>query len=91
MTIHRLDSRPAGSQGVAVRSGPDVGLRQVTTDQLKTVLRQLHRGELQCPLTPVGLAALGLQHQSERILNAMRGLDAAGVRAVLVSTLAERL
>ncbi|MGB1276193.1 MAG: hypothetical protein ACPG77_10625 [Nannocystaceae bacterium] len=74
-----------------MRTGPDVGLRQVPTDELKTVLRQLHRGELECPVTPLGFAALGLQHQSERFMGALRGLSDDGVRAVLVSTLAERL
>ncbi|MCA9695670.1 MAG: hypothetical protein KC636_39195 [Myxococcales bacterium] len=73
-----------------MRDGPDLGLRRVPTEALQTMLRQLHRGQLACPITPVALAGLGLQDLSESIMNGLRGLDAAGVRAVLVAVLGER-
>lgn len=74
-----------------MRSGPDVGLRQVPTEALQTLLRHLHRGEVDCPLAPIRLAAIGLQVHSERLMNALRGLESGGVRSVLVAVLAERL
>lgn len=73
------------------RSGPDLALRQVSTDALKTLLRHVHHGTIELPLAPIPLAAIGLQEQAERLLGAMRGLDAAAVRAVLVAVLAERI
>jgi hypothetical protein len=68
-----------------------VGLRHVDTEQLELLLRMLHKEELAFPLTPVELARIGLQEPSEVILGTLRGLDCGGVRAVLVSVLAERL
>ncbi|MEZ4452015.1 MAG: hypothetical protein R3B09_21305 [Nannocystaceae bacterium] len=73
------------------RSGPDLALRQVPTDALKTLLRHVHHGTIELPLAPVPLVAIGLQDQVERLLGAMRGLESAAVRAVLVAVLAERL
>lgn len=73
------------------RSGPDIGLRYLPTEVLKKLLRHLHHGEVECPLRPIPLAALGLQVHAERLLGTLRGLDAAGVRAVLVAVLAERI
>lgn len=61
------------------------------TEALQTLLRNLHRDAIECPLAPIRLAALGLQEHSERLMNGLRGLEAAGVRAVLVAVLAERL
>jgi hypothetical protein len=54
------------------------------------MLRQLHRNELTCPLTPAGVVCLGLQDDMEAVFSVMRGLDQSGVRAVLVAVLAER-
>ncbi|MCB9702112.1 MAG: hypothetical protein H6711_09470 [Myxococcales bacterium] len=73
------------------RNGPDIGLRWIPTATLKKLLRHVHHQEIECPLAPIPLAALGLQEQAERLLGALRGLDAAGVRAVLVAVLAERI
>jgi hypothetical protein len=70
---------------------PNVGLRQLGTEQLQLLLKLLHRGELAFPLTPLELARIGLQDPSEYVLAVVRGLDQAAVRAVLVSVLAERL
>lgn len=74
-----------------VKGPPNVGLRLVETEHLRLLLKLLHQGEVECPLTPVELARIGLQDPSEYILGAMRGLDATAVRAVLVSVLAERM
>jgi len=74
-----------------VSSGPNVGLRQVSTPVLKKLLLHVHRGEVEAPLAPIPLAALGLQAHTEPLLNHLRGLEISGVRAVLVAVLAERL
>jgi hypothetical protein len=65
------------------------GLTTLTTPQLQLLLRALHRGELPCPIDRVGLATVGLLHLGDE-LEALRGLEANGVRAVLISVLAER-
>lgn len=70
---------------------PKVGLTGVPTHLLKRALRAVHRGELGVPLTINGLAAVGLQDVGPPLLQQLRGLDEAAVRAVLVSVLAERL
>ena len=69
----------------------ELGLKTVPTDGLKLMLRQLHRGELTCPLTVTGVVCLGLQDHLAAILNVMRDLDHAAIRAVLVAVLAERM
>ncbi len=69
----------------------EFGLTQVATDDLKTMLRYLHRKEMNCPLTPAELARFGLQHCSPSLLNHLRGLSAEAVRAVVVGILAERI
>ena len=69
----------------------EFGLTQVSTEDLKTMLRYLHRGEMNCPLTPAELARFGLQRCSGSILGHMRELDVQGCRAVVVAVLAERL
>ena len=69
----------------------EFGLTQVPTEDLKTLLRYLHRGELRCPLTPAELARFGLQARSASLLNHLRGLESEAVRAVVVGVLAERI
>jgi len=76
---------------VGVPNASNLGLAQVTTEQLRTLLRGLHRETLTCPLTPAGLAGHGLQEPSGMILGHMRALDRAAVHAVVVAVLAERL
>jgi len=66
------------------------GLLEVSTDDLKRALSMLHRGEFDIPISPWGLARIGLQHVQNPLLAQLRGLDAAGVRAVLTCVLAER-
>lgn len=66
------------------------GLTGVRTTDLERALRMHVRGELDLPVTIIGFARVGLQHCAGPLLDALRGLDAAGVRAVLVVALAER-
>ena len=66
------------------------GLASVATERLERMFRHLHRQELACPLTPVGLVCIGLQDNLEAVMSVLRGLDRSGVRAVLVAVLAER-
>jgi len=66
-------------------------LTSVPTDDLKKALSLLHRGELQCPLTPLELVRSGFQTHLDAMLGHLRNLDAAGVRAVLTAVLSERL
>lgn len=66
------------------------GLTEVSTDALRTALRALHRNDLEVPVTIAGLTRHGLQEQAGPLLASLRGLDSAGVRAVLVCVLAER-
>ena len=70
---------------------PGQGLTQLPTDQLKTLLKRLHRGELQCPIDAQSIASAGFQHRHAELMDALRGLDEPGVRAVLVCVLAERM
>lgn len=68
-----------------------LALTTVPTDSLKQALRLLHRGELQFPLTALEVTRTGLQAHQEALLAHLRGLDEAGVRAVLTAVLAERM
>lgn len=70
--------------------GYAAGLTEVSTEDLKRALAMLHRGELDVPVSPWGLARIGLQHVQNPLLAQLRGLDTAGVRAVLTCVLAER-
>jgi hypothetical protein len=70
--------------------GTHVGLVDVATSDLERALRAVHKGELAAPVTPLGLSLAKLQHCSAPLMANLRGLDAAGVRAVLVAVLAER-
>lgn len=71
-------------------AGPGRALVDVPTEQLKSLFRALISGELRCPLVAWEVARLGLQSWQAELLEALRGLDEAGVRAVLVAVLAER-
>lgn len=66
------------------------GLTDLSDDTLERLLRALHRGELEAPLTATALALAGFQDVSEALLGSLRGLDARAVRAVLVAVVAER-
>ena len=67
-----------------------MALTGVPTRELEQLLRHQYRGELESPVTVAGLARVGLQHRSEELMQSLRGLDEAGVRAVLVAVIAER-
>jgi hypothetical protein len=71
-------------------AGPGRALVDVPTEQLKSLFRAQVRGELRCPLEAWEIARFGLQSWQGELLEALRGLDDAGVRAVLVAVLAER-
>lgn len=68
-----------------------MALTGVPTDELKQLLRYVYRREVGLPITPVELARVGLQHRSEEFMQSLRGLDEAGVRALLVAVTAERI
>lgn len=68
-----------------------MALTGVPTHELQMLLRYVHRREIEVPITPIGLARVGLQHRSEEFMQSLRGLDEAGVRAVLVAVAAERI
>ena len=67
-----------------------VGVSEVQTSDLKSMLKFLHRGELRCPINVAELARCGLQHTAEPLLRQFHGLDQHAVLAVLVAVLAER-
>lgn len=67
-----------------------LGLKEVRTRSLETLLKAVHHQSTAIPLTPIGLAALGLQEEANLILNHVRGLERTAVQAVLVAVLAER-
>ncbi len=67
------------------------GLTDVSTDDLKKLLRLLYRKEINCPLNPVELARTGLQNATNPLLGQLRGLEERAVWAVLTAVLSERL
>ena len=68
-----------------------LGLTKVPTEDLKRLLRAVHRETIDCPLAPDQLACVGLQHRSEDIMGTLRGMNERAIRAVLVCVLAERM
>jgi hypothetical protein len=66
-----------------------VGLVHVKTARLEALLAALHHGKLTAPLTTMSLMAEGF-HDLQDQLGALSGLDAVGLRALLVCVLAER-
>jgi hypothetical protein len=65
------------------------GLTGIKTEDLREVLRAVHRGDLPCPITQIGLGQAGLLRLVDDLAH-VRGLDEQAVRAVLVAALAER-
>jgi hypothetical protein len=65
------------------------GLKEVRTEELRRLLRHLHRGELSCPLDANALTGVGLFPLIDR-LEHLRGLDTPAAMAVIVAVLAER-
>lgn len=70
--------------------GAGTGLTPVSTDALIHLLRLTYRQELTFPLTITELTRVGLQSNANSLLGQLRGLEATGTKAVLVSVLAER-
>lgn len=68
----------------------DLALTTVSSKHLRTLLRAVFKEQIECPLRPASLAAIGLQDVSGPLLAHMRGLDKPAVHAVLVASLAER-
>lgn len=66
-----------------------LGLTALSADDLRAVLRAVHRDELGCPITQQGLGMVGLLRLGDD-LGHLHGLDRAGVVAVLVAVIAER-
>lgn len=66
-------------------------LTSIPTDVLKKALSLLHSGELRCPITALECTRTGLHAHMDALLAHLRGLDQAGVRAVLTAVLHERL
>lgn len=69
---------------------PSWALTTVSTKNLRTLLRAVFKQEVECPLTPAALAAIGLQDASPSLLEHLRGLSSEAVHAVLVAVVAER-
>lgn len=68
-----------------------IGLKDVETEALKRLLSAVHKEMVYYPLDISELTRLGLQYCAQEIISGVRGLDGAGVRAVLVAVLAERM
>ncbi|MEQ1505425.1 MAG: hypothetical protein ABMB14_24550 [Myxococcota bacterium] len=65
------------------------GLTRVRDEHLVALLRAIHRDELPCPMDHVGFATAGFLGIADH-LEHLRGLDKAGVIAVITAVLAER-
>jgi hypothetical protein len=65
------------------------GLRGVKDKDLRALLGFIHRDELPCPITQIGLAVVGLLRLGDE-LSHLRYLDKRGVSAVIIAVLAER-
>jgi hypothetical protein len=65
------------------------GLSRVSAAELTRLLRAVHRGTLQFPLTRANLIASAFGHIEEH-LGVLLGLDQVAAQRVLVAVLAER-
>ena len=66
------------------------GLKDLSTDTLKTLLRLVHTGKLPCPFQKSTLMSMGLNDAADHG-GVLCSLDERAVRAVLVCVLAERI
>lgn len=66
-----------------------LGMHRVSTDDLKRLLRALHRGVLASPLTRASLVEKGFG-DLEGHLSLIVGRDAGAAKAVIVAVLQER-
>ena len=67
------------------------GLTEMTTDELKELLRLIYKGEVEFPLNAQRIACIGFQYKHNVLINALRGLDGKAAQSVVVCVLAERL
>ena len=67
------------------------GLTTVPTDDLKQLLRALHRELFTTPFDIYCVTSCKLQHVAEPLLDQLRGLEPKAVRAVVTAVIAERL
>lgn len=65
------------------------GVTRVPSDELKRLLKALHRGLLRTPITRSGLIEAAFGHL-EAELDAVVGRDKAAAQALIVCVLAER-
>jgi hypothetical protein len=65
------------------------GLTHVPTEKLERVLKRVHDGSLDCPITHPTLLRAGMPDLVDE-LGHLVGLDARAVQAVLVAVIAER-
>jgi len=66
------------------------GLVNVPDEALEHLLRVIHRGQLETPITAPGLALAGLQGHSDSLLASLRGLDARAIQRLVAVLVAER-
>ena len=64
-------------------------LTAVRTEDLVAVLRAVHRDELPCPITALGLAQAGMLRLQDD-LGFLSGLERGAVQDVLIAVIAER-
>ena len=62
----------------------------LTTEELKRLLKLIVNGEMELPLNAVRIACVGFQHRHEALMNSLRGLDSSAIRALLIAVLHER-
>ncbi|MBW2460194.1 MAG: hypothetical protein JRH11_01025 [Deltaproteobacteria bacterium] len=65
------------------------GLSTLTDDEIKGLLAAMHRGHLVYPIRLADLIGGGFPHIAEKA-EIVSGLDERGLRALLVSVMAER-
>lgn len=68
---------------------PGIGIHRVSSDELKRLLRALHRGAISSPVTRSSLIEKGFGN-IEGHLGYVVGRDTAGARAVIAAVLQER-
>ena len=73
-----------------MRSKPK-GLTEMTTEELRKLLRLIYRKEIQFPLNAQRIACSGFQYKHQVLIDALRDLDLKAAQAVIVCVLAERL
>ena len=68
-----------------------LGLTEVPIDDLKTLLKQVHRGLVPSPLEKSHLLSMGMNRIAENGGYLLVGLDDRALRSLLTCVLAERM